>query len=106
VKNLTDFNAQKMHMQMVGRANFRDVVAYREMLLRRKIFLFLDILAILSVVIGFILYKLNYYNQSYFAFGLAILIITYFFVRKLGKSNKRRDFRKKRNNRRFRHRRR
>ena len=85
MKDITDFNAQKMHMQMHGQANFRDVVRYREMLRRRKIFLLLDAIAIISLVIGYFLFKTGYYINSYIAFGITILIILYFVLRKLGK---------------------
>jgi len=37
MRELTDFDTQKMHMQMVGKASFKEVIGYREMLRRRRI---------------------------------------------------------------------
>ena len=37
MKEITDFDTQKMHMQMHGKTNFRDVIKYREMLRNRRI---------------------------------------------------------------------
>ncbi|MEK6846835.1 MAG: hypothetical protein AABY16_01565 [Nanoarchaeota archaeon] len=99
MKELTDFDAKKIPMKMIGRADFREIVQHNEMLRRRRIFIFLDFLAVISIIIGFLLYKLNYYTESYFAFGIALLIILYFVFRKINNKKKRDSFIK---NRRFR----
>lgn len=96
MRDVTDFDAQKMHMQMHGRANFRDVIRYREMLRRRKIFIILDFIALISLIVGYLFYKSGFYTNSYTAFGVAGLIIFYFIFRKISRKNRnnRRNFRR------------
>lgn len=105
MRELIDFDNQGLNMHMRGRANFRDVVKYREMLRRRRIFFILDIIAVISFIIGILFYKSGS-NISYWAFGITALIILYFIFRKFGRRKNSRRFRQRRHRNRRRNRRR
>ena len=80
MKKLTDFDTQKMHMQMIGKADFKDVVAHREMLRQRKIRSALYFVLVLSLILGITFWKGSIVNYALFFFAIAILIILYLLI--------------------------
>src|SRR2546422_970725 len=81
---LFDFaNKKRMHLQLHG--NFRDAMRFEEMKRKRRWFYLLDLVAIISAIVGIFLYKAGAYAKSYWAFGIALIIILYLVVRKLSR---------------------
>ena len=93
MKELTDFGSQKMYMHMRGKASFRDVMRYREMLRKRRFFYLLDAVIVVGLIVGiFLVYMKNYLLGGIFI-AVAVLIIFYFIKRR----KPRRKHRRKRN---------
>lgn len=75
MKELTDFDTQNMHMQMIGKADFKDVIAYREVLRRRRINICLWILLLFSILFGYFIFSIGMVSASYYLFVFALLIL-------------------------------
>ncbi|MEK6854616.1 MAG: hypothetical protein AABX73_00150 [Nanoarchaeota archaeon] len=89
-----DFTNPQMHM--IGRADFKDVVRHQEMQRRRRFFIILDIIAVLSLVIGIFVFRSGLKELSYFLFGLTAVIVLFFIFRKIGRSKRKNNFRRQR----------
>lgn len=92
-------------MQMIGRADFKDVIRFQEMQRRRRFFIALDVIAVLCLVFGILAYNGGMITISYWLLGIAAAIVLFFIIRYLSR-NKSRNFRPERSFNRRRHRRR
>ncbi len=89
MKELTDFDKQKMHMQMHGKANFKDVIRYREMLRKRRIFYAMDVIAVICALVGILLIRHKNYSVGFLSLAITVGIVGYFVLRR-NKQNKHR----------------
>ncbi|MEI6849434.1 MAG: hypothetical protein WCK29_00175 [archaeon] len=81
---LFDFgNKKRMHLQLHG--NFRDAVRFEELKRRRRWFYFLDLVAIVSAIIGYYQYQAQAFTNAYWAFGITLVIVFYLVLRKINR---------------------
>ncbi|MEK6825220.1 MAG: hypothetical protein AABY00_00360 [Nanoarchaeota archaeon] len=86
------------HLQMIATGNISEIDRIQQRERRRKWFIFLDVVAILSLIVSYLLYKAKFYSEAYWSFGVAIVIFIYLIFKKI-KSN---HYFKKRKDRNFR----
>jgi len=81
MKDIADFNTQKMHMQMHGKANFHDVIKYRELLRNRRINAIFWVLFVISLLFGWLLFNVGFKGASYYILGLGIFCLFVLIIR-------------------------
>ncbi len=95
---------KRQHLQMIATGNIRDIDRIQQRERRRRWFIFIDIVAILSAIIGYLSYQASFYITSCWFFGITLIIILYLIFRKFSRKRRNNNFRHRRNRKFRRHR--
>jgi len=83
--------------QIHGFGNIRDLDRIHQRERKRKIFLFLDFISIISILIGIlIIYSFKDYITGFVFIGIGIIILVYFISRKLKRKPRHKNHRRHR----------